>query len=275
MFEDALRRALDDYPESPLKEAMQYALMAGGKRLRPTLFASVLRAYGLDPEPYNDVAVALEMVHTYSLVHDDLPAMDDDSLRRGQPTVHKQFSEWLAILVGDALQSEAFLKIASSPVLTDTQKAVCTRVLAVKAGRGMVHGQTLDMLSEKQTIDGERLKAIHEHKTAHLIQASLMSAALIAAPHDVDRWETIGYHVGLIFQIQDDVLEATQTEVALGKSKTDDRKHKQTYVSMLGLNGAQNELHQHEAAVREAVAQLSVSAEDFIAVFDQMLKRSH
>jgi geranylgeranyl diphosphate synthase type II len=275
MFETALHQALADYPESPLKEAMQYALNAGGKRLRPQLFFSVLKAYGVPEAPYVDVALALEMIHTYSLVHDDLPAMDDDTLRRGQPTVHIQYSEWLAILVGDALQSEAFLKVAASPALSDRQKAQCTHILALKAGRGMVHGQTLDMLSENRAIDLAQLQAIHDHKTAHLIQASLMCAAVIAAPEDIERWETIGGHVGLLFQIQDDILEVTQAEATLGKSKTDERKHKQTYVSMLGLEGATAALRRHEARVFQEVEHLSVDAEAFIALFQTMLKRTH
>lgn len=261
---------------TPLDEAMHYALTAGGKRIRPALFFSVLKSYGVLEEPYYPVALAVEKVHTYSLVHDDLPAMDDDDMRRNQPTVHKKFNEWLAILAGDALLTDAFFDLTQCTNLSAQEIKDLVRILSLKAGsKGMVLGQTIDMNSENQAVSLETLKTIHQHKTANLIEASLMMGAVIAAPEEQAQWEAVGHHLGMIFQIQDDILEHTSDEATLGKSKTDDRKQKQTYVSVLGLEKAQEALTSHHHAIRDIVEAMFINPNPFMTLLADILKRSH
>jgi len=274
-FENHLR-AKKTTSTSLIDEAIYYALSAGGKRIRPKLFFSVLESYGLTLEPYYPIALAIEKVHTYSLVHDDLPAMDDDDVRRNQPTVHKQYNEWVAILTGDALLTDAFFDLTQCDVLSAQQSKDLVRLLALKAGsRGMVYGQTLDMESENQTITFDVLEQIHTHKTAHLIQASLMMGAIIANPKEVNLWEQIGYHLGILFQIQDDVLEHTSDAATIGKSKTDDRKKKQTYVSFLGLEEAHKALKDHQQKVLELRSKMTLKAPAFDTLFKTILNRTH
>lgn len=259
-----------------IDEAIHYALSAGGKRIRPKLFFSVLESYGIAIEPYYPVALAIEKVHTYSLVHDDLPAMDDDDVRRNQPTVHKQYNEWVAILTGDALLTDAFFDLAQCDALSAQQSKDLVRILALKAGsKGMVYGQTLDMESENQTITFDVLEQIHTHKTAHLIQASLMMGAIVAKPEDVYLWEQIGYHLGILFQIQDDILEQTSDAATLGKSKTDDRKKKQTYVSFLGLEKAHEALKEHQEKVLMLRSKMILKDQAFDTLFKTILNRTH
>lgn len=275
-FEAYLQQCIPKPFKNPLDEAMHYALTAGGKRIRPALFLSVLKSYNVTEEPYFDVALALEKVHTYSLVHDDLPAMDDDDLRRNQPTVHKQFNEWLAILAGDALLTDAFYDLTQCVALSGEKRAQLIAILALKAGsKGMVLGQTYDMAGEHQEASFETLKTIHQHKTANLIEASLMMGAVIAATKEQAHWETIGHHLGMIFQIQDDLLEHTSDEATLGKSKTDTRKQKQTYVSVLGLEPAQEALREHILSIHETVKKLSVDPTPFLQLLDDILARTH
>lgn len=274
-FETYLQTRMQPPFANALDEAMHYALTAGGKRIRPALFLSVLKSYGVLEENYFPVALAVEKVHTYSLVHDDLPAMDDDDMRRNQPTVHKKYSEWLAILTGDALLTDAFLDVTECASLSAEESRRLVRILSLKAGsKGMVLGQTMDMSHENQTVPLGTLKTIHQHKTANLIEASLMMAAVIAAPDDETHWEAVGHHLGMIFQIQDDILEHTSDEATLGKSKTDDRKQKQTYVSVLGLEKARAALDTHHQAILTIVDTLAIHPAPFMSLLTDILKRS-
>lgn len=240
-IQNALKNYINTLENSTLKDGISYALLAGGKRIRPLLMLQVIEHYGFDPNDYVDVAISLELLHTYSLVHDDLPSMDDDTLRRGKPTLHIAFDEATAILVGDALLTDSFQIISSSAILTPIQKVKMIDILSSKTGsKGMVYGQVLDIESEKQLVNLDHLELMYLHKTANLIQASLMMGAVASnAFDDINKWESLGQALGLYFQIQDDILEYTSSPEILGKSKSDDIRKKPTYVSIKGLEKTQ------------------------------------
>lgn len=239
LIESSLIQFIDRLPTSRLKEAALYAVKAGGKRFRPLVVLSLIESYGGDYLPFVDLATSIEMVHLYSLIHDDLPAMDDDVLRHGVPTIHKQFDEATAILLGDGLLTNAFERVSESRSIQDHQKVKLVQLLATRAGlNGMVYGQFLDIEAEGKQANVEHLTLISRHKTGKLIEAAFRMGALIAAPQDEERWGQIGLHLGLMFQIQDDVLEITATEAELQKSKSDVALNKATFVSQLGLQKA-------------------------------------
>ena len=236
-IENRLKAYIETLPESKLKAAMAYALLGGGKRIRPMLGMTLLESKGVDPTPYIEAFLAVEMIHTYSLIHDDLPAMDDDTLRRGKPTVHIAFDEAIAILAGDALLTDSFRLVTQNKYLSALQKVEIIDIISSKAGStGMVFGQIKDIESEDKMITIEDLNLMYELKTANLIQASLMIAGVILSDHDIKSYEDLGYYIGLIFQIQDDILEYTLSPEEFGKSKSDDIRNKPTYVSLLGLD---------------------------------------
>ena len=225
-----------------LTQAMRYATLNGGKRLRPALCFAVADALHINQSISNDIACALEFIHCYSLVHDDLPAMDDDDLRRGQPTCHKQFDEATAILVGDAQQTLAFEILSQSPLINPEHKIELMQCLALAAGtRGMIGGQMLDIQSENQTLSLEKLTELHRLKTGALIQASLIMGA--ATHPDYNQLKPtltqLGEHLGLAFQVQDDILDIESDTQTLGKTQGRDQTlNKSTYVQLLGLDGA-------------------------------------
>ncbi len=261
-IDDTLKHLLESSPKGRLKEAMTYALLNGGKRLRPLLMLAVIEAYGLNPELYIETACSLEMIHAYSLVHDDLPAMDDDDLRRGKPTTHKAFDEATAILAGDALITDAFLIVTRQDILSEQTKVNIISVLAHHAGsHGMVYGQMLDLLAENTKIDLEDLKRIHTHKTGKLIEAALMMASYIAKPEDLDAWQSIGANLGLAFQIQDDVMEITHSQEAMGKSLSDDKNQKTTYVGLLGLEESNKCIDKAFETIHLVLSNLTINRE--------------
>ena len=242
-MEELLEQALSNVTESRVKEAMRYSLMAGGKRIRPNLLFEVLKGYGIDPMNGYEFACALEMIHTYSLIHDDLPAMDNDDLRRGRPTNHKQFDEATAILAGDGLLTEAFHLAASA----DVDPAIVVkgiRILSEMAGPdGMVYGQILDM-NEDPASTYEDIRKVHKYKTGCLLSAPLMIGAAIAEQPDeiIEAWHEVGEKLGLAFQIQDDILDITKTAEDLGKSNSDARNEKVTVVNLLGEEASRAEV---------------------------------
>jgi len=242
-----------------LAEAMTYSLKAGGKRIRPVLCMLAAESVGADAE---GCAVALEYIHTYSLIHDDLPAMDDDDLRRGKPTCHIVFGEGQAILAGDGLLTEAFTFLAGDPALPPSRRVEALRVLGEAAGwQGMVGGQSLDLEGEQRTRSGEpvslaQLQVIHRLKTGALLRASLELGAIAgnAGPEARAALRDAGAAMGLAFQIKDDLLDATATEAAMGKRVGKDQgKGKITYPLLLGLTGAQQALQE---ATERALCQL-------------------
>ncbi|MGA0351463.1 MAG: polyprenyl synthetase family protein [Acholeplasmataceae bacterium] len=271
---NALKQYIDTLPKSSLKDAIEYALLAGGKRLRPHLMLEVIEGYGLNSEPYLPVSISLEMLHTYSLIHDDLPSMDNDTLRRGKPTLHIAFNEGLAILAGDALLTDSFQVITQSNILNDVQKKTLVDILSKKTGsHGMIYGQVLDLESEGKSITLETLNKMYAYKTANLLQASLMFGAAIASPKDISMWETLGYELGLLFQIQDDVLEETSTIEKMGKSKTDTIRDKPTYVSLIGLEASQHEMSRLSNSMRQTLKELSLDDKPITALIESIIKR--
>lgn len=229
-----------------LKDAMLYSINAGGKRIRPLLVLSVLEDLNATSKDALKVASAIELVHTYSLIHDDLPCMDDDDFRRGKPTNHKVFGEATAVLAGDAMLTLSFQLMASLDN-TSPEKAVrLAKLLADAAGAtGMVGGQILDMEGETTRLNLEQLENVHMHKTGALLSFSIEAGAILA---DADE-DVFGYlkeyakHIGLAFQIKDDILDVTSTTEALGKTANSDASsHKSTYPALLGLEGAEQQL---------------------------------
>jgi geranylgeranyl diphosphate synthase type II len=237
---DTLHFAARGSPTAGLEEAMRYSLLAGGKRIRPVLALATARAIGREPVEVLPLAAAVELIHTYSLIHDDLPAMDDDDLRRGRPTCHVKFGEDVAILAGDALYAEAFSHLLGHQTGEPARLLAAARELAAATGvEGMVGGQYLDVAEIAST--AQELRALHALKTGRLIGASVACVLLLAG---MDETSTIEYRryaaeLGVLFQIVDDILDVTGTDDALGKPHGSDERHgKRTYVSEFGLDGA-------------------------------------
>jgi geranylgeranyl diphosphate synthase, type II len=237
----ALERLLppEDARPAIIHRAMRYSVFAGGKRVRPILCLESARIFSPDIAPVLPVACALECIHTYSLIHDDLPALDNDDLRRGKPTSHKKFGEATALLAGDALLTLAFETIAATPVGAERRVAMVTEI-ATAAGtvRGMVGGQVADLEAEGKPVSPEMLEYIHRSKTAALIRASITSGALCAgAPaDDVARLRRFGETIGWAFQVTDDILDVEESSAALGKTAGKDiAQQKATYPAVYGL----------------------------------------
>lgn len=239
--EQALMRRLPSAEIEPcrLHAAMRYATLGGGKRLRPLLAHAAGEAVGADPDLVDTVACAVELIHCYSLIHDDLPAMDDDSLRRGRPTCHVEFDEATAILAGDALQTLAFEVLAESPKPSPERRLSMIRLLAQASGsRGMAGGQALDLAAEGRTITFAELEFIHLSKTGALIRAAVLLGAHCGEADEALMSALSAYagRVGLLFQVVDDILDAEGSTATLGKTAGKDAaREKATTVSLLGL----------------------------------------
>jgi len=270
--------------EPRLPEAMRYGLLNGGKRLRPALVYLSHRLCSQDqpPGPLTDrAAIAIECIHSYSLIHDDLPAMDDDELRRGKPTCHIAYDEATAILAGDALQCLAFEQLSETidPALALRQLNMM-RVLARASGfEGMVAGQAFDLCHVGQMLNLEQLQAMHACKTGALITAAVELGALSAGETEGERLEQLrhfGALIGLAFQVQDDLLDIEGDTTTLGKPQgSDQAQNKPTYPALLGLEGAREKLHQlHREAVSTLQA-LGPDAEALIALTDYIVARDH
>lgn len=229
-----------------LHQAMRYAASNGGKRVRPALVYMTGVALGLEPKQLDGAACAVELIHAYSLVHDDLPCMDDDDLRRGKPTCHKAFDEATATLVGDALQTLAFQVLIQAPLpVTAARRLQMLETLALATGsRGMAGGQAMDMAAQGQQLNIAELEDMHIHKTGALIRASVKLGALSKEDLAIERLDKLDHYakcIGLAFQVQDDVLDETADTATLGKTQGSDRSnHKMTYVTLLGLKGARD-----------------------------------
>ena len=266
---DSYRAAVDDHlgglfadakdkPYRRLQEAMRYSLLAGGKRVRPVMtlaFCDMLGGQWREALPF---ACALELVHTYSLIHDDLPCMDDDDLRRGRPTCHKVYGETMAVLAGDALQGEAFGLIAAAPAMTAQQRIDAVAVLsAACGGDGMVAGQVLDM---DHLAQGEAdLRLLHRLKTGAMLQAAAELGCVAAGADDGlrQRARDYGCHIGLAFQVRDDVLAVVADQGELGKPIGSDRAEgKRTFVDLLGLEACQALVAEETAKAKAALADL-------------------
>jgi geranylgeranyl diphosphate synthase, type II len=238
-LEEILRGSM---PAEPIVKAMKYSLMAGGKRIRPILCLAAAEAVGGKPQTVMPAACALEFVHTYSLIHDDLPAMDDDDLRRGKPTCHVAFDEATAILAGDALLTLAFQVLSSVQFTGEIQASrwleVIQLISSAAGHQGMIQGQMLDMAAERQHLTIDELKSMHALKTGALIEASLLSGALLADAHKqtMEILKTYACNIGLAFQVTDDILNVVGNPEVMGKAVgTDELRHKSTYPALLGL----------------------------------------
>jgi geranylgeranyl diphosphate synthase, type II len=275
-IEASLLQFVETMPASTLKEAAIYAIKAGGKRFRPLVVLTLIESYGMDVTPYVDVASAIEMIHLYSLIHDDLPAMDNDSLRHGVPTIHRQFDEATAILLGDGLLTNAFERVSKNKHITAEQKVSLIELLSVNAGlQGMVYGQHLDLNAEGKQVDINHLKRISEFKTGKLIEASFRMGAIIASPTDVNPWGQIGLDLGLMFQIQDDVLEVTVSEAQLKKSKSDITLKKATFVSQLGLAPAKTMIEQLYQQVKLVLSGMQLKDNAIVELINKIYDRRY
>lgn len=245
-----------------LKESMLYSLKAGGKRIRPLFVAAVCEMYNKPLVSSYVVGSAVEMIHTYSLIHDDLPCMDDDELRRGKPTNHVVYGEALATLAGDALNTLAFGVVARLENVTAEQKLELINLLSVAAGaEGMVGGQILDMDGEKRLLNLQELETVHVNKTGALLRFSIESGAVLAGASAEDRKALVAYahHIGLAFQIQDDILDIEGTSEQLGKTAGKDvAAEKSTYPALLTLDGAKKKLNEHYNFAIEALQKVSI-----------------
>ena len=262
---DMYRQAVEEYLGSlfgdkphwaDLYESMRYSLLAGGKRIRPVLTLEFARLAGMDWEKAVPVACALELVHTYSLIHDDLPCMDDDDLRRGKPTNHKVFGETMAVLAGDALQPEAFRLILTAPGIAPAERAACALILAEAAGAdGMVAGQILDTLHAPKT--EEELKEVDHLKTGAMIAGAckLGVAAAGGSGELLTAAEEYGYQLGLAFQIRDDMLDVIGNVDEFGKPIGSDKEEgKVTYVDLFGIEGCREKVLACTEAAKAAVS---------------------
>lgn len=243
-----------------LAKAMNYSLMAGGKRLRPILIMAAADALGVDGEKFLRLSTSIEFIHTYSLIHDDLPAMDNDDYRRGKLTNHKVFGEALAILAGDALLTMAFEIIATDKnVAAETKVKIITEMSKAAGAEGMVGGQVIDMQSENKKIDIQTLKQMHAAKTGALFCAAIRSGAILAGADEKQLANLTEYarQFGLAFQITDDILDVVGDEKTIGKSVgSDEKNHKSTYVTLGSLESA-------KALAQEAVDKAKASLVDF------------
>ncbi|XKM12758.1 (2E,6E)-farnesyl diphosphate synthase [Orbaceae bacterium ac157xtp] len=260
-YSQRINHFLDDYinacDPSDLRDAMAYSLLVNGKRIRPCLVYATGAMFGCDLALLDYPAAAIELIHTYSLIHDDLPAMDDDNLRRGMPTCHIKFGEATAILAGDALQTLAFSLLAESTELTASCKVNLIKELALASGvKGMCLGQSLDLIAEKKIINIDALNHIHANKTGALIKAAVRMGMFTAGGEALNYQTHLDRYadaIGLAFQIQDDVLDVIGDEKLIGKHVgSDQHLQKNTYVSLLGLEQAQLSCQQlYDQAINE------------------------
>ncbi|HVW53905.1 MAG TPA: farnesyl diphosphate synthase [Trinickia sp.] len=267
--EAALERYLPASAVEParLHEAMRYAVLGGGKRIRPLLVHAAGELTGARPQALEAASAALEMIHVYSLVHDDMPCMDDDELRRGKPTVHVKYDEATALLVGDALQSQAFVVLTDEAALDAPAQAALVRELALASGSlGMAGGQAIDLASVGLTLTRPQLETMHRMKTGALLRASVRMGALAGKAPDARALAALDAYaaaVGLAFQVVDDILDVTTDSATLGKTAGKDAKDgKPTYVSIIGLE-----------ASRALAAQLRRDAHDALAPFGEHARR--
>jgi geranylgeranyl diphosphate synthase type II len=281
--EAALERWLPEQTDRPpqVHEAMRYSVFAGGKRLRPLLVLLACEAVGGNPEDALSVAAALEMIHTYSLIHDDLPAMDDDDYRRGRPTCHKVYGEAVAILAGDALLTQAF-QVLADPGTTRIPGArrlqIIFEIAEAAGSRGMVGGQAMDILAEGHEIDRPTLLYLHTHKTGALIRASIRAGAIAGGSggESLQALTRYGERVGLAFQIVDDILDLEGVSAEMGKTAGSDlRKKKATYPAVMGLEESRRQAAHLLQEAREALRPLGEKGATLVALAEFVGSRRH
>ncbi len=276
-----LKQCIDDQSIAPqLQDAMLYSLFNGGKRVRPALVYIVNKMLGGSLEQADSAAAAIECIHSYSLVHDDLPAMDDDDLRRGKPTCHIAYDEPTAILVGDALQCLAFELISNDTGLNADTRIRLIQMLAKASGhQGMVVGQAFDLRNVGKPLTLEQLEAMHQHKTGALLKCAVLIGAVVSeqvSDQQLQHLQQYADAIGLAFQVQDDILDIEGDSSVIGKPQGSDlEKEKPTYPALLGLEGAKLKLQQlHETAI-SALEPFGDSADELKALADFIVQRDH
>lgn len=280
-IEDALPKLMPDVEEAfggKVVEAARYSLMAGGKRIRPVLALAVADMLGVSQRKAMPYACAVEMIHTYSLIHDDLPCMDDDDWRRGRKTCHVVYGEALAVLAGDTLLNRAYeVLIEAIDPAQPASRDAALHIAQAAGSQGMIGGQTLDLAAEHKRIDADELRSLHMLKTGALLKAPIIAIALLA---DADQaimsaLEAYADAIGLAFQIQDDILDVTSDREQMGKSTGKDaRDEKSTYVTLFGLDGAKNHLQIMIEQAHESLGRLKRQAEldiDFLTGLTEYL----
>jgi len=263
-----------------LHAAMRYIVLGDGKRIRPILVYCAGKAVGSPPEALDGPACAVELIHAYSLVHDDLPAMDDDDLRRGKPTCHRAFDEATAILVGDALQSLAFYALSQKVAegTNPNQRIEMLNTLALASGsRGMAGGQALDLEAETKTLNLAELENLHIHKTGALIRASVKLGGLSKPGIDRDLLEKLDHYakcIGLAFQIQDDILDVEGDTETMGKPRgSDEARHKSTYPSLVGVSEAKRMAQEFHEQALDSLAGLDESSDPLRLISEYIIRR--
>ncbi len=272
----------EDINPATLHQAMRYSVLGSGKRVRPILVYATASALSIPLEKVDGIAAAVEIIHAYSLIHDDLPAMDDDDLRRGRPTCHKQFDEATAILAGDALQALAFYILSHDPEMTSdavNRLRMIEKLALFSGSRGMAGGQAIDLASVGKTLNLEQLETMHIHKTGALIRTCIHMAALSAQHADEQQLQALDNYakkIGLSFQVQDDILDVISDTETLGKPQGSDAQlDKPTFPSIIGLQAAQNKAMQlHQQAV-EAIENFGSEADILRAISHWFVSRRH
>mgnify|MGYP000267590427 FL=1 len=262
-----------------LHEAMRYACLNGGKRLRPILVHAAGAVSGASSEVLDACASAIEMIHVYSLVHDDMPCMDDDTLRRGMPTCHVQFDEATALLVGDALQTQAFITLTNAPLSANTIKELVATLARASGAAGMAGGQAIDLGAVGKPLNEAELEQMHIMKTGALIRAAIRMGALAGESlnqQELDRLDRYGKALGLLFQVVDDILDCTGTTEALGKTAGKDAAaDKPTYVSLMGLTGARAFADDLLAQTQHLIADTGESGQRLKDIALEIVQRTH
>ncbi|MED4223757.1 farnesyl diphosphate synthase [Neobacillus cucumis] len=276
-------RALVEKLDAPsvIKDSMIYSLEAGGKRIRPLLLFATLDAFGIDPIKGLPAACAIEMIHTYSLIHDDLPSMDNDDLRRGKPTNHKVFGEAIALLAGDALLTYSFevINLLSDHFVSPSAKINLVIEMAKAAGaEGMVGGQVADMEGENKVLSMDELEYIHIHKTGKLLKFSVVAGAIMAEanPRILQDLSAFAHHLGLAFQIQDDILDLVGNQQKIGKPVGSDTvNQKSTYPQLLSLEGARAALQNQIKLSKEYLKKTDLNTALLYEITDLVASRDH
>jgi geranylgeranyl diphosphate synthase type II len=282
LLEEELRYLVNK-PDAPpiIKEAMQYSLEAGGKRIRPLLLFATMAAFGIDPKKGLLAACAIEMIHTYSLIHDDLPSMDDDDLRRGKPTNHKVFGEAIAVLAGDALLTYSFEIVGYIPneyASPETKIKLIIEMAKAAGIEGMVGGQVADMEGEEKQLSLEELEFIHIHKTGKILEYCVIAGAVFAGANEFElkNLTAFAHHLGLAFQIRDDILDLEGNEELLGKPVGSDTiNHKSTYPLLLTMSGAKNALQKHIQEAKQYLNRTNLNTNLLLEITDLVATRDH
>ena len=281
-IDTGLGQRIQALPEhaAKLKQAMEYALLIGGKRMRPFLVYATGEMLGVEQKNLDGPAQAIESIHAYSLIHDDLPAMDDDDLRRGHPTCHIKFDQATAILAGDALQTLAFEILADTPVTEETQRTQLFKILSKASGyHGMCGGQAMDLAATNQAISQAQLEQLHSKKTGALLIACVEMAMALAknvTPEQQQQLMLFAQTVGLAFQVQDDILDVTSDSATLGKPQgSDQEQNKSTYPSLLGLEAAQDYLQHLSEQALQALRALPYNTQLLQSFTDLVIHRKY